>query len=600
MTGIHFIRPEAAWGFAALLLIPLLVRSGGQRGGVWRKICDPELLEALLVRTGGKRKVMPLLLLSAGWILTVIALTGPAFEKMPQPTFSKGRDTVYLLDVSPLSGVRDVKPDRLTRARFKLFDLLKKNAGGQSALILYGETPFTAVPLTPDPKMIETILPTVQTGLIGNGAPDLGAALLSAKALLRQTGSVGGRAVVLGAYADETARDAAAELHKSGYSVSVLGIGTNEGTPVTLPDGRFMTKDGRVVLSALPRRMMEKVAAAGNGVYSDLSVGEDDVAALSASSNGGRRDDNGPDATVKVDEWKDCGYWLVFPVLLFALFGFGKGRLFVFALTLLTSEADAKWYDFWKRADVVEAEKISRGEAPSDDFVFQDPSWRAVAEYRQKKFDNAAKILEPSSSAEDKYNYGNALAQSGRLQDAVNAYADVLKAVPDHADAAYNKKYVEDLLKKQQKQNQQRNQQQDERQKQQQDRQQDQQPQNQQRDQQAQNQQAQNQQQNADNQNGREKKEKNTGTGAEPQERQAAADKKNDEQKQQNDRSFVPEKDKDRKDGREGQMQTAAEQSKEDREKQEQKQWLSIIEDDPAGLLRERIRRYNLRKRGVR
>ena len=41
-------------------------------------------------------------------------------------------------------------------------------------------------------------------------------------------------------------------------------------------------------------------------------------------------------------------------------------------------------------------------------------------------------------------------------------------------------------------------------------------------------------------------------------------------------------------------------QDEKEKEKQEQLEWLSVIDDDPSGLLRERIRRHNLQKRRMR
>ena len=263
---MHFLRPEWAVAVIVFALVPVMVRFARSGAGAWRKVCDAPLLNALLVKSKARSLFPQLFLLSVCWALAIFALCGPALEKLPQPTFKKGADVVYLLDISPLMGARDLKPARMERAVFKLYDLLKRDAGSQSALILYAQTPFIAVPLTPDVKMIENVLPTVQAGLMGGTVPNLAAALDEAGDLLRQAKAVNGRAVVLGAFGDAKAVKTAEALKKEGYTVSILGVGTQDGAPVQLADGNFATVNGQAVLSTLPEKELRRIAHAGGAV----------------------------------------------------------------------------------------------------------------------------------------------------------------------------------------------------------------------------------------------------------------------------------------------------------------------------------------------
>ena len=59
--------------------------------------------------------------------------------------------------------------------------------------------------------------------------------------------------------------------------------------------------------------------------------------------------------------------------------------------------------------------------------------------------------LKSTQTEQSAYNQGNALAQSGQLEQAIIAYEKALQFKPDDADAQYNKELVEKELKKQSK-----------------------------------------------------------------------------------------------------------------------------------------------------
>lgn len=657
MTEFHFLRPEWLWGFAAFLLLPLLTARTGAAGGAWRAACDLFLLKKQLV-SGEKRRsrAFPLFLLAVSWGLAVLALAGPAWERLPQPALKKGTDTVFLWDVSLFMSPQDVKPSRTDRARFKLYDFLKHSDGGQYALILYDSDAFVAVPLTSDVKVIENILPSVQAGIMGGGKPDLARALKQAGELLDGAKSPDGNVVVLGAFADENdsaAVTAARKLKSEGRRVSVLSVGTTQGGPVQKPDGTFLSDSrGKAFLSGISEPAFKKIAAAGGGVYRRSVPDDSDISAvfsLHSGENAGFGDLTGE--MQKADAWKDAGVYVTLLILPFAAMGFRRGwlgcLLFYF---FFTSGANAfSWKDAFERADRREALNISAGLPSGHPEAFgDDPRWRAAAEYKAGRYSDAVRSLSGMPDAESLYNKANALAYSGRIEEAVKTYGKVLESDPDHKDAAFNKKYLEDELKKQ-RQNQQRNPQQ-----------------NQQREQQRQNDGRQDAAQNGQNADGGQNtpensenagaQEKNSspsggresGREGNPEEQagenrsgtssgnrfageeegetaenrrengrnaqsgeegraasqQAAAEaerqaeKERQAERERRARAGTDGDGRDEKEEKEGKPSGgSAKDEPEDPEKQRRKEWLSVIEDDPSGVLRERIRRRNARKR---
>ena len=387
MTEFHFLRPEWLWGFAVFLLLPFLAGKTRSGGGLWQDICDRILLRSQLVAGSAARLFWPFFLISVCWALALFALAGPAWEKLPQPAVKKGTDTVYLLDISVFMTPVDVKPSRMDRARFKMHDFLRETKDGQNALILYDNEPFVAVPLTTDQKVVEQILPTVQAGMMGGRMPDVNLALQKAGELLKQAGAAKGRIVLLGGYIcdDEMPQvlKTAEKLKKEGYTLSVLGIGTDHGAPLQMPDGAFLMHEGKPVLSSLSNQNMNRAAQAGGGIYRTITLDEEDVRdVIGAASRLSDVSDAEPQAETKADTWKDFGSVLCILILPFAAFGYRRGWLGGLILFIVFSSSPAfAWQlsDLWTRPDRREAERITAGEKPQDPTVFKDTAWRGAA-----------------------------------------------------------------------------------------------------------------------------------------------------------------------------------------------------------------------------
>ena len=60
----------------------------------------------------------------------------------------------------------DIKPNRLTRARFKLIDVLREIKEGSVSLIVYGDDAYVVSPLTEDSNTIMSIVPTLNPNLL--------------------------------------------------------------------------------------------------------------------------------------------------------------------------------------------------------------------------------------------------------------------------------------------------------------------------------------------------------------------------------------------------------------------------------------------------
>jgi tetratricopeptide (TPR) repeat protein len=83
--------------------------------------------------------------------------------------------------------------------------------------------------------------------------------------------------------------------------------------------------------------------------------------------------------------------------------------------------------------------------------------------YRQEKFEDAGSQfnrvinnnVDKSTKSQAFHNLGNSLLQAGKIDEAIEAYKDALRNVPDDYDTKYNLAYAQNLKKQQQQQQQQ-------------------------------------------------------------------------------------------------------------------------------------------------
>ncbi len=462
---LHFLRPM--WLFALVPLAALLVALWLRRPGdsVWGRVVDAHLLPHLLARTGSRASRLPPILLGLGWLVAVLALAGPVWERLPQPVFGTAAKRVILLDLSPSMNAADISPSRLARARFEVLDLLRATREGQVALIAFGPEPFVVSPLTGDARTIADQVPRLATDLIPAPGPrQTERALELAGALLRQAGANGGEVVLIadavtgGVGAGEPAIAAARALAGAGIRVSVLGVGTLQGAPEPRPDGAFANdRGGAVRIARLDRTRLQDLARAGNGLYLEADPGDLDTRALIAATAGPMPAQTIAQPGLAADQWREEGPWLLLFLLPLAAIAFRRGWLIpVLALVSIlpptpgvAMDWSQGWEDLWQRPDQQAARTFAAGDGAAAAVRFEDPAWRAAARYRSGDYAGALEDLTGAAGAEADYNRGNALARLGRLDEAIAAYGRSLAQAPDHADARENLDLVRRLKEQQ-------------------------------------------------------------------------------------------------------------------------------------------------------
>lgn len=451
LNDFHLLRP---WWLIALipavLMYVLWVRRR-RNAARWQQSIDAPLLEVLLEDAPRQksRRNWPLLLLL---VAAIVGLSGPTFERLPQPVEQKADSLVIALDLSLSMYARDVEPTRLVRAKQKIIDILRQRHEGYTALVAFAGTAHAVTPLTDDTRTIENLLESLEPAIMPVPGSRPGAALEKIHELFANAHLSQGRILFVTDGIDDLGD--VTDWRNPSFPISVLGVGTPQGAPIPLDfvqqPGRFLTtQEGEVITARLDDQRLRDAAELNFGNYARLELGDADIGTVLGATLPG--EETNQDVEREFDLWHDLGYWLAVFCLPLLLFGFRRGVLATCLVVALPYDARADWWDdLWQRDDQQAFNALRSGEPERAATLTDRPEWRGAAEYRAGNYTSAIATLQGLDGLRDTYNRGNALAKARDFDGAIAAYDSVLTREPEHADAAFNKALIEKLKEEQQ------------------------------------------------------------------------------------------------------------------------------------------------------
>jgi Ca-activated chloride channel family protein len=415
-----------------------------------------------------------------------------------------GTDVVVAVDVSRSMLAGDVHPTRLERARREVQDLLELTRGDRIGLVAFAGKAFIQCPLTEDTSALRLFMSYLDAELIPVQGTNLGAAVKAALEALDAGGQGGDdvdRSILLVTdgenLTDKGQAQAAVDLAKSrGIKIHTLAVGTPGGAPVPEEGGGLKKdKSGNVVLTRPDEAALKAMAAATGGVFQRSVAGDGDMRRIydEGIRAGAAVREQAGDA--KERRWHDRYRWFVGLALLALFLEFvwahlervARDRAQALAAAsaalclLLLGGAIAPDTSLGAEKAGAESapatiEELDVAEKEYMDREIENPDEprhafnRGVIAYKRRKFSEAAEAFARAAKASDPalaerslFNLGNAHAENGAFDEAVEAYGKALELAPDDDQAKENLAYVQ-KLKSQQEQQEQQQQKQDQQQ----------------------------------------------------------------------------------------------------------------------------------------
>lgn len=497
MTDFHFIRPWWLLAIIALVLALNLLKKYRLSQSGWQQLLPEHLANVLVDKQQNQKKLsltMPFII----GLLTIIAIAGPTWKKLPQPVYQTARGSVLIMDMSYSMYATDISPNRLTRSRYKAIDLLERLIEGETGLIAYAGDAFTISPLTDDINNIKLLLPSLSPELMPElGSNPLAALTLAHDMLINAGHSKGDIYWFTDGIDNYDIQDITDWSRSNNHRLNILGIGTKAGAPIKLNNGELMKDSGgSIIVPKLSISALKGSAKRGRGNYATLANNNNDIEELLRQPFDIEEQEQ-KESSNTGDQWQEVGPYLLLLVLPLLLPYFRRGRLLaILPVFLLITPVDKSyaqsaalpatmpatknvspvvtddqipsadlttsfWDDLWETKDQQGQKQFNSEAFQQAANSFEDSSWQGSSYYRSGDYEQALKAFQQKDTAEALYNQGNALAQLKRVDEAIEAYDQALKKKPQHEDAKANKAYLEELKKQQEQQKDQQQQDQD-------------------------------------------------------------------------------------------------------------------------------------------
>ncbi len=297
----HFLRP--LWLLALPILLAVIFWAWRQHShnSSWKNVIDSTLLPSLQLEQGldGQKRIL-WSLMALLWTIACLALAGPSWQKVASNAYRAPASWLMVLDLSSSMATNDVAPNRATRARYAMNDILDSAADSKVGLVVFSDEAYTVVPLTEDVANVRAMLESLTPDIMPSQGDSLSPALARARDLLKASGGKNKQIILLtdGFKDSASAINMAQSLTSQGIALQVLGITKQQSSMAMLKD----------------------IAHAGGGQYYDLTQLPNLLSQLKQHTSGS--DSATLDKNVKLDQWLDNGVFLLpLLVLLAALLG---------------------------------------------------------------------------------------------------------------------------------------------------------------------------------------------------------------------------------------------------------------------------------------
>ena len=244
------------------------------------------LLNKINVSIDKSRRYFKAILILISMAFIVFSLTRPSWNPKPEKIERKGRDIVFLLDVSKSMLAQDLEPNRLERAKLAISDCVDQLRGDRVALVAFAGTAAIKCPLTLDYGFFKMMLKSVNTDSIARGGTMIGDAIRLLLNNVFDDQAKEYKDVILITDGEDQGSfpvEAAKKLGEKGIRLIAIGLGDeNEGKRIPILNDKgektFLKYKGKEVWSRLDADTLRKmVNVTPGGKYFNVATGTIDL-----------------------------------------------------------------------------------------------------------------------------------------------------------------------------------------------------------------------------------------------------------------------------------------------------------------------------------
>ncbi|MBR7889196.1 VWA domain-containing protein [Marinomonas sp. A79] len=457
---IHFERPF--W----LLCLPItwvvslyfIRHSDGQRP--LKHLIDDHLMPHLVYKSSSPRVVrwLGLICVSLCWI----GLAGISWTKAPTTMFESTQKTVLVVDQSLSMYATDITPNRQTQLKQTIRDILAQNKDGEMALVAFAGEGFVISPFSQDRETITHFLLALDPIIMPTYGSNLTSGIETALSLHKDKQQALHLIILTDEITDKDRVEIPKRLADYAITLDLVAIGTQAGAVIQLPDGQILKRNGKNIVASTPISELSAFTEKVGGRFYRGRLSPQDLSVITRNTLSNEQTQQARNKSI---HWVEQGHWFALPLLIWLAFQFRRGAVFALLLSvgfLPLDSLQASPLEWFLTPDQKGQQAVDQGDWATADRYFEQPKWKAASSYALENYDSTIQTLTSldQRSAAENYNLGNALALSGDLQGAIEAYETALEQDPDLDAARENLEYVKQQAQQQQQQEQEQEQEQ--------------------------------------------------------------------------------------------------------------------------------------------
>ena len=221
-----------------------------------------------------RKELIGVILASLSVVLLLAALTRPQMGFRWRETKREGLDIIFAVDTSRSMLAEDIAPNRLSRAKMAIEDMVGRLSGDRIGLVAFAGEAFLQCPLTLDYDGFRVALMDIDVDTLPVGGTDISKAIEESVRSFEK-GQIKYRIIILISDGEEHAGgalQAAKMANDENIKIFCVGVGSPNGAHLPIKDKdskREFIKDnyGQNVLSRLNENMLKEVAFITGGSY---------------------------------------------------------------------------------------------------------------------------------------------------------------------------------------------------------------------------------------------------------------------------------------------------------------------------------------------
>jgi len=217
-----------------------------------------------------KREKIKYLIQFLGILFLIIGLSNPKVGTKLEEVKREGIEMVIALDLSNSMLCQDIKPNRLSRSKQAISDLIDQLEGDKIGLVIFAGEAYTQLPITSDYSAAKMFLSTVNTKSIKTQGTNLSKAIQKSVQSFNFENEFNKSVIIItdGEDHEDGALIEAQKAVEKGVFIHTLAVGEENGGPIPFLNKRGFKKDreGNTIVTKPNFSFLSELANSANGI----------------------------------------------------------------------------------------------------------------------------------------------------------------------------------------------------------------------------------------------------------------------------------------------------------------------------------------------